>query len=58
MNPESFQLSMEQQFTMQRLRQDTEHLDDDSVIDSLLDTMYQLMVRDNLIRDLVRKSML
>jgi hypothetical protein len=58
MNPESFQLSIEQEFTIQRIRQDIELLDDQSVIDSLLDTMYQLMVRDNQIRDLVRRSVL
>jgi hypothetical protein len=58
MNPESFQLSIEQEFTIQRIRQDIELLDDQSVIDSLLDTMYQLMIRDNQIRDLVRRSVL
>jgi hypothetical protein len=58
MNPESFQLSIEQEFAIQRIRQDIELLDDQSVIDSLLDTMYQLMVRDNQIRDLVRRSVL
>lgn len=56
MNPESFQLSLEQQFEIQRLQHEYAELDDATVVDSLLETMYQLMVRDNQIRDLMRRS--
>ncbi|MEB3311487.1 MAG: photosystem I reaction center subunit X [Snowella sp.] len=55
-NTNAFELSLEQQFQLQCLQQEFHLLDRDAVISHLLDAMEQLMVRDNLIRDLVKKS--
>jgi len=56
MNAKSFELSLEQQFQLQCLQQEFHDLEHDAVIGHLLDDMQQLMVRDNLIRDLMRKA--
>lgn len=56
MNVKSFELSLEQQFQLQCLQYEFHDLDRDAVIGHLLDAMQQLMVRDNLIRDLMRKA--
>jgi hypothetical protein len=56
MNAKSFELSLEQQFQLQCLQHEFHDLDHDAVIGHLLDAMQQLMVRDNLIRDLMRKA--
>ncbi len=55
-NAKAFELSLEQQFQLQCLQQEFHDLERDAVIDHLLDAMQQLMVRDNLIRDLMRKA--
>ncbi|BFM39869.1 photosystem I reaction center subunit X [Synechocystis sp. LKSZ1] len=57
MNSNAFELSLEQQFQLQCLQQEYQDLDRDAVINHLLDAMQQLMVRDNLIRDLMKKSL-
>jgi hypothetical protein len=57
MNSNAFELSLEQQFQLQCLQQEYQGLDRDAVINHLLDAMQQLMVRDNLIRDLMKKSL-
>ena len=51
MNLQVFELSMEQQFQLQCLQQEYQGLEREDVIDHLLDTMQQLMARDNSIRD-------
>ena len=56
MNSKAFELSLEQQFQLQCLQQEYQGLDKDDVISHLLDTMEQLMVRDNLIRDCMKKA--
>jgi hypothetical protein len=47
---------MEQQFQLQCLQQEYQGLEREDVIDHLLDTMQQLMARDNSIRDLMKKA--
>lgn len=56
MDPTSFELSMEQQFEMRRLQTDLQEIDRDQAITMLLQVAELLMVRDNLIRDLVKKT--
>jgi hypothetical protein len=58
MNQNAFQLSTEQQFQLQCLQQEFQSLDRDAIVQQLLDAMEQLMSRDNLIRDLMKKSIL
>ncbi|GBF81645.1 NblA/ycf18 family protein [Aphanothece sacrum] len=52
-----FELSLEQQFELQCLQQEFQELEREQVIHYLLDTMQQLMARDNLIRDLMKNSL-
>jgi hypothetical protein len=52
-----FELSLEQQFELQCLQQEFQELEREQVINYLLDTMQQLMARDNLIRDLMKNSL-
>ena len=56
MNLQVFELSMEQQFQPQCLQHEYQGLEREDVIDHLLDTMQQLMARDNSIRDLMKKA--
>lgn len=57
MDANVFELSVEQQFKLQCLQQELQDLEREQVIDYLLDTMQQIMGRDNLIRDLMKKSL-
>ncbi|MEA5508672.1 NblA/ycf18 family protein [Crocosphaera sp. UHCC 0190] len=52
-----FELSLEQQFELQCLQQEFQNLEREQVINYLLDTMQQIMARDNLIRDLMKNSL-
>ncbi|MFM7189923.1 MAG: NblA/ycf18 family protein [Microcystaceae cyanobacterium] len=56
MDSKAFELSLEQQFQLQCLHQEFHGLERDDVINHLLETMQQLMVRDNLIRDCMKKA--
>ena len=56
MNSKAFELSLEQQFQLQCLQQEYQGLGKDDVINHLLDTMQQLMLRDNLIRDCMKNA--
>ncbi|MGB5595139.1 MAG: NblA/ycf18 family protein [Crocosphaera sp.] len=57
MDANVFELSMEQQFKLQCLQQEFQDLEREQVINYLLDTMQQIMARDNLIRDLMKNSL-
>lgn len=56
MNPKAFELTLEQQFELQCLQHESQGLDREQVINYLLEAMQQLMVRDNLIKDLMKES--
>lgn len=57
MDANAFELSLEQQFQLQCLQQEFQGLERDQVIDYLIDTMQQIMARDNLIRDLMKNEL-
>jgi hypothetical protein len=57
MDAKVFELSIEQQFKLQCLQQEFQDLEREQVINYLLDTMQQIMARDNLIRDLMKNSL-
>ncbi|MEY2985017.1 MAG: Phycobilisome degradation protein NblA [Cyanobacteriota bacterium] len=57
MNNDAFNLSVEQKFQLQCLQQEYQDLDREQTVNFLLETMQQIMVRDNLIRDLMKKSL-
>ncbi len=57
MDANIFELSLEQQFQLQCLQQEFQDLERDQVIDYLVDTMQQIMARDNLIRDLMKNEL-
>lgn len=57
MDANTFELSLEQQFQLQCLQQEFQGLEREQVIDYLLDTMQQIMARDNLIRDLMKNEL-
>ncbi|MEA5533675.1 NblA/ycf18 family protein [Crocosphaera sp. XPORK-15E] len=52
-----FELSLEQKFELQCLQQEFQNLEREQVIKYLIDTMQQIMARDNLIRDLMKNSL-
>jgi hypothetical protein len=56
MDPTSFQLTLEQQFELRRLQQETEAMNRDQAVHLLLEVAELLMIRDNLIKDLVKKA--
>ncbi|MDJ0728426.1 MAG: NblA/ycf18 family protein [Crocosphaera sp.] len=57
MDAKLFELSLEQQFKLQCLQQEFQGLEREQVIDYLIDTMQQIMARDNLIRDLMKNEL-
>ncbi|WP_107668942.1 photosystem I reaction center subunit X [Cyanothece sp. BG0011] len=57
MDANTFELSLEQQFQLQCLQQEFQDLEREQVIDYLIDTMQQIMARDNLIRDLMKNDL-
>ncbi|MDJ0843199.1 photosystem I reaction center subunit X [Crocosphaera sp.] len=57
MDANIFELSLEQQFQLQCLQQEFQGLEREQVIDYLIDTMQQIMARDNLIRDLMKNEL-
>ncbi|MDX2215911.1 MAG: NblA/ycf18 family protein [Oculatellaceae cyanobacterium bins.114] len=56
MDPKAFELTMEQQFEFQRLQFEFQDLDHNQVIYQLMEAAQQLMIKDNLIRDLLKKA--
>ncbi len=57
MNPEAFQLSLEQQFQMRLIEDSTDNLDQEQLSDLLMQIYRLLMIKDNLIRDMMKKSL-
>ena len=58
MDAKVFELSLEQKFQLQCLQQEFQDLEREEVINYLIDTMQQIMARDNLIRDLIKNELL
>ena len=58
MDAKTFELTLEQQFELQCLHREFQQWDREAIIHHLLESMQQLMVKDNLIRDLMKQSKL
>jgi hypothetical protein len=58
MQTDSFDLSLEQEFQMRLMEQSVEGLDREQLSDLLLQTSRLLMVKDNLIRNLMKNEIL
>jgi hypothetical protein len=58
MQTDSFDLSLEQEFQMRLMEQSVEGLDREQLSDLLLQTSRLLMVKDNLIRNLMKGEIL
>lgn len=58
MDAKMFHLSLEQQFELQCLQHEFQDWNRDQIVGHLLEAMQQLMVKDNLIRDLMKNSKL
>jgi Phycobilisome degradation protein nblA len=56
MNSESFELTLEQQFQMRLMEQAAESMTREQMLDMLNQTMRLLMLKDNVIRSLVKGS--
>lgn len=57
MNPEVFNLSLEQQFQLQAIRNDAKHLSKSQLEDMLLEITRQLMIKDNVVKDLLKSKL-
>jgi Phycobilisome degradation protein nblA len=57
MNPEVFQLTLEQQFQMKLLENSADDLNREQLSDLVVEVCRLLMVKDNLIRDLMKQSL-
>lgn len=55
MNPATFELSLEQQFQMRLVEESLSQMSREQALDLLLQASRLLMVKDNVIRDLMRK---
>ncbi len=58
MQPTSFDLTLEQQFEIRRIEQQSQDMSREQAIDLLLQVSQLLMVRDNLIKDLMKQTIL
>jgi hypothetical protein len=56
MDPSAFELSLEQQFEVRRLQQEVEGMDHDQAVDFLLKLAEEMMIKDNMIRDLTKRG--
>ena len=56
MNCESFELTLEQQFQMRLLEQSSEALSKEQMHEHLLQIARMLMVKDNIIRNLIKQG--
>jgi Phycobilisome degradation protein nblA len=56
MEPLSFELTLEQQFEIRRLQHEAALMDRDQAVHLLLQVAELLMVKDNLIKDLMKKA--
>lgn len=55
MDTESFQLSLEQQFQMKKLEAFAHDMDKEEMVEALLQMSRIMMVKDNIIKDLVKE---
>ena len=55
MDPKSFQLTLEQKFAFQRMRQEMPNLSPEQVRELLVQASRLLMLKDNTIKSLVRE---
>jgi hypothetical protein len=58
MNPSSFELSMEQQFQVRLVEQTTQNMDREQMQGMLMQLTRLLLVKDNVIRDLVKSCVI
>jgi hypothetical protein len=56
LNPEDFQLTMEQEFLLVRCHQQVNDIPQDELREAFLEITRQLMVKENLIRTLVKSA--
>ncbi|BAZ39205.1 phycobilisome degradation protein NblA [Calothrix sp. NIES-4101] len=56
MDTNAFQLSLEQQFQMRLMEQSAESLTREQLLDVVIQTSRLLMIKDNVIRGLVKES--
>jgi len=56
LDPHAFELSLEQQFEVCRLQQQTQDMSREQALELLLKMTHLLMVKDNLIRDLTKQA--
>jgi Phycobilisome degradation protein nblA len=56
MDTNSFQLTLEQQFQMRLIEQSAESLTREQLLDMLIQTYRLLMIKDNVIKDLVKEA--
>lgn len=55
MNPNAFDLTLEQQFEMKRMQDAAQEMDREQAVDLLVQASRLLMVKTNVIRDLLGK---
>lgn len=58
MDPSTFDLTLEQQFTMRRMENEISQMSHDQASELLLEVSKLLMVKDNVIRDLVKRTLI
>ena len=58
MDPSTFELTLEQQFAMRRMEDEISQMSPDQAANLLLEVSKLLMVKDNVIRDLVKKTLI
>jgi Phycobilisome degradation protein nblA len=56
LNPNDFQLTMEQEFMLVRYNQLANEISQDELREALLEITRQLMIKDNVIRSLVKSD--
>jgi len=54
-NPGAFELSLEQQFQMRLVEQSTQAMSREQAVELLVEASKLLMLKDNVIRDLVKR---
>lgn len=56
MEPKSFDLTLEQQFEMRRMQNEIQNMSREQAIDLLLQASRLLMLKDNVIRNLIKQQ--
>jgi Phycobilisome degradation protein nblA len=56
MEPTSFELTLEQQFEMRRMQSEVQHMSREQALDLLLQASRLLMLKDNVIRNLIKQT--